>query len=77
MKKYLAVKAVAERYSIGVSTVWYLVQHGKLPKPYKINVNTTRWLASELDEWDANLEQLTPENSSQKAAVVNKRWEKK
>ena len=50
--RYLSVKGVAERYSIGVSTVWNWVAKGKLPSPYKLGENTTRWKLAELDEFD-------------------------
>ena len=50
---FMSVKLVAKRYEIGVSTVWYWVKIGKLPKPYKLSTNTTRWKIEELDESDA------------------------
>ena len=51
--RYLSVKDVAERYAIGKSTVWYWVSKGRLPNPYKLSENTTRWKLLELDELDA------------------------
>ena len=52
MVKFISVKSVAERYGIGVSTVWYWVKNGILPKPYKLANNTTRWSIEELDKVD-------------------------
>ena len=51
--RYLSVKDVADRYAIGKSTVWYWVSKGRLPNPYKLSENTTRWKLLELDELDA------------------------
>jgi prophage regulatory protein len=54
--RYLSDKGVAARYNIGKSTVWYWVKKGKLPRPYKIGENTTRWKVAELNEFDEKRE---------------------
>lgn len=48
--KYLPVKAVARLLSVHPATVWRLVKEGRLPAPYKIGRNTTRWLLSEIEQ---------------------------
>lgn len=50
--KYLKVTSVADRYEVGVSTVWARVKKGELPSPYKFGDRCTRWKSSELDEFD-------------------------
>ena len=50
--RYLPARGVAVRYGIGVSTVWYWVKKGLLPKPHKIGPNTSRWDVHELDDHD-------------------------
>ena len=52
MYKFVSDKYVAKRYGIGRSTVWYWVKMGRLPKPYKLAANTTRFKIEELDESD-------------------------
>ena len=52
--RFLPASGVAARYSIGVSTVWYWVKKGLLPKPQKIGPNTSRWDVNELDAFDAS-----------------------
>lgn len=56
VKKFLSVKSVAERYDIGISTVWLRVKQGKLPQPVKIHGNSTRWRISDLIEHDKKFE---------------------
>jgi excisionase family DNA binding protein len=52
MKKYLSVKGVANRYGIGVSTVWQWVKDGQLPAPVRFGQRCTRWDCDTLDEHD-------------------------
>jgi prophage regulatory protein len=68
MNKFLSVRAVAARYEIGISTVWYWVKIERLPKPFKIGPNTTRWKVSELEEMENNAEIIEPgsENAQEK-----------
>ncbi len=53
--RYLRVQDVANRYTIGVSTVWKLVAEDRMPQPRRIGCRTTRWALSDLEEWEANL----------------------
>jgi predicted DNA-binding transcriptional regulator AlpA len=41
------VKAVAEKFAVTPSTIWYWVKHDKFPKPFKIG-GSTFWKESEL-----------------------------
>ena len=51
-KRYITDKEVAARYNIARCSVWYLVKKGKLPKPWKISDNVTRWSIKVLDAHD-------------------------
>jgi len=51
-KYYVSAKAVAERYGIGVSTVWLWTKDGTLPKPIRFGNRCTRWEESTLDKYD-------------------------
>jgi len=55
-KPYLTVEDVAKRFGINVTTVYRLVQQGKLPA-FKIG---NQWRVSEtrLDEWVADRERV-------------------
>jgi len=54
MARLLNVKQVAEKLSMGVSTVWRDHALGKLPKARKYGLST-RWVESEIDEFIARL----------------------
>ncbi|WP_413460098.1 helix-turn-helix transcriptional regulator [Herbaspirillum huttiense] len=49
----LSVKQVAEKFGIGVSTVWaWNSQTGKsFPKPVKLSKRCTRWCGDEIEEY--------------------------
>ena len=53
VKKYVPVKSVAQRYDVGVSTVWQWVKDGLLPGPIKFGQRCTRWDSDDLDAHDA------------------------
>ena len=55
-KPYLTVEDVAKRFGINVTTVYRLVQQGKLPA-FKVG---NQWRVSEtrLDEWVADRERV-------------------
>ena len=55
-KPYLTVEDVAERFGVNVTTVYRLVQHGKLPA-FKIG-NQWRFSETRLDEWVADRERV-------------------
>lgn len=49
--KLLRVKEVAEKLSIGVTTVWLYAREGKLPKPTKISPRVTVWKESDINKF--------------------------
>ena len=55
-KPYLTVGDVAKRFGVNVTTVYRLVQHGKLPA-FKIG-NQWRFSETRLEEWVADRERV-------------------
>ena len=53
---YLTVEDVAKRFGVNVTTVYRLVQHGKLPA-FKIG-NQWRFSETRLEEWVADRERV-------------------
>ena len=53
---YLTIQDVAKRFGVNVTTVYRLVQRGKLPA-FKIG-SQWRFSQSRLEEWVANRERL-------------------
>ncbi len=54
--RYLSARAVAERYDIGLATVWRWTKRGNLPQPRKLSPGCTRWSAAELEQYDRGRE---------------------
>lgn len=52
--KYLTDSDLAERWTVSRDTVWRWSKIGKTPNPIKLGENCTRWLRSEIEEWEAN-----------------------
>ena len=55
-KPYLTIEDVAKRFGVKVTTVYRLVQHGKLPA-FKIG-NQWRFSETRLEEWVADRERV-------------------
>ena len=55
-KAYLTIEDVAKRFGVNVTTVYRLVQHGKLPA-FKIG-NQWRFSETRLEEWVADRERV-------------------
>lgn len=55
-KPYLTVEEVAKRFGVTVTTIYRLVQRGKLPA-FKIG-NQWRFRAARLEEWVADRERV-------------------
>ena len=55
-KQFLTVEEVAKRFSVNVTTVYRLVQRGKLPA-FKIG-NQWRFSERRLEEWVADRERV-------------------
>lgn len=51
-KRYVSAKGVADRYGIGISTVWQWAKDGILPEPIRFGNRCTRWDESVLDKYD-------------------------
>lgn len=51
----VADKVVAELLSCHRTQVWRMAREGRLPKPIKIGLNSTRWRVSEVREAIAKL----------------------
>jgi predicted DNA-binding transcriptional regulator AlpA len=43
-------KTLARYFNTSRKTIWHWAKEGKLPKPHKIGMNTTRWSNSEVKE---------------------------
>ncbi|MEA3521468.1 MAG: AlpA family phage regulatory protein [Campylobacterota bacterium] len=48
MEQLLRVKEVADKLSIGVSTVWMYSKTGRLPKPMKLSPRVSAWKESDI-----------------------------
>ena len=55
-QSFLTIQDVADRFGVNVTTVYRLVQRGKLPA-FKIG-NQWRFSAARLDEWVADRERV-------------------
>ena len=55
-KSYLTIEDVAKRFSVNVTTVYRLVQQGKLPA-FKVG-NQWRFSETRLEEWVADRERV-------------------
>lgn len=49
--KALTVKQVAEKLSLGQSTIYRMVANGEFPKPFVLYSNRTAWLDEDVDAW--------------------------
>lgn len=50
---YIPDTAVADRFSVSRATIWRWTQCGKFPKPVKLSPGCTRWLLSDVEQWEA------------------------
>lgn len=49
MNEMHTVKEVAVLFKLSTSSIWRLSKAGKLPRPVKVGLNSTRWKHSELE----------------------------
>lgn len=49
---YLSDTQLAERFSVSRSTIWRWVSTGRLHKPKKLSPGCSRWLLSEIEEFE-------------------------
>lgn len=45
------IKQVAEKVSLGKSTIYRMVADGDFPKPFPLGANRTAWLEEDIDAW--------------------------
>lgn len=51
--RYIAVGALATRFGVAVSTIWRWSSEGVFPRPIRLGHATTRWLESEVLQFEA------------------------
>ena len=56
-KLWLTVKDVSKLLSLGVRTLWRMVEAGKLPQPHRFNRKLVRWDRAELVQFVQDLRQ--------------------
>ncbi|VVE34060.1 helix-turn-helix transcriptional regulator [Pandoraea commovens] len=49
--KALSVKQVAEKLSLGQSTIYRMVANGEFPEPFVIYGNRKAWMEEDVDAW--------------------------
>lgn len=54
MENLLRVKEVAEKLSIGQSTVWFYCKKGIIPYPLKLSQRVSVWKQSDIEAFVAN-----------------------
>ena len=52
-RTYLTFDQVAARYQVSRSTAWRWAAKGTIPKPVQLSPACSRWIAAELDAFDA------------------------
>ncbi|MEM5799857.1 MAG: AlpA family phage regulatory protein [Candidatus Aenigmatarchaeota archaeon] len=51
IKKYLTLKDIIQNYSISRSTVYLWMKTLGFPKPIKVGIRKSLWIASEIEDW--------------------------
>ena len=49
--KAINIKQVAEKVSLGQSTIYRMITKGEFPKPFSLGGNLTAWLDEDIDAW--------------------------
>lgn len=49
--KALKIKQVAEKVSLGQSTIYRMIAKGEFPKPFSLGANRSAWLEEDIDRW--------------------------
>jgi predicted DNA-binding transcriptional regulator AlpA len=52
-KLYFSVKDLSVRYGVSKQTVWYWLREGRLNRPVKLGVNSTRWKLIDVEQFEA------------------------
>jgi prophage regulatory protein len=53
-KLYFSVTDLSVRYGVSKQTVWYWLREGRLNRPVKIGVNSTRWKLIDVEQFEAD-----------------------
>lgn len=68
----IGIKQVAEKVSLGQSTIYRMISKGLFPKPFSLGANRTAWIESDIDDWLAD-RAGKPRPSSDDTRVADKR----
>jgi prophage regulatory protein len=49
--KALNINQVADKVSLGKSTIYRMVAKGQFPKPFPLAANRSAWLEKEINKW--------------------------
>lgn len=52
--KAINIKQVAEKISLGQSTIYRMIAAGDFPKPFSLGGNRTAWIEDDIDDWLAD-----------------------
>jgi prophage regulatory protein len=53
-KLYFSVTDLSVRYGVSKQTVWYWLREGRLNRPVKLGVNSTRWKLIDVEQFEAD-----------------------
>ena len=56
MTTHITVKHLSNRWSVSIATIWRWSRLNKIPAPYKLGENCTRWKLSEIEQYEATQE---------------------
>lgn len=49
--KAITIKQVAEKISLGQSTIYRMIAAGDFPKPFSLGGNRTAWIEDDVENW--------------------------
>ncbi len=53
--RILRRKTVLDRTGLSVSTLYYFINQGRFPKPFKLGVRSVGWFERDIEDWINNL----------------------
>jgi prophage regulatory protein len=70
----LTRREVAELVRVDQSTIWRWTKRGEFPAPFPVGRNSTRWRATDIEEWlaKAGLRNLSQLDAMSRSAVQQK-----
>lgn len=60
----LSIKQVADKVSLGQSTIYRMIAKGEFPRPFSLGGKRTGWLEEDIDNWLADRAGKTRQNIS-------------